>query len=110
MKGKNCVAIASDKRFGIQAQTLSVNFEVILLQVTTFLKRRRIYSTRFFVFQKVFEMSPHLYVGLPGLATDIQTVHQRLKFRQNLYELKEGRRMSPKAFCAMLSNLLYERR
>lgn len=55
-------------------------------------------------------MSPHLYVGLPGLATDIQTVHQRLKFRQNLYELKEGRRMSPKAFCAMLSNLLYERR
>lgn len=28
MKGKNCVAIASDKRFGIQAQTLSVNFEV----------------------------------------------------------------------------------
>lgn len=62
------------------------------------------------MFQKVFEMSPHLYVGLPGLATDIQTVHQRLKFRQNLYELKEGRRMSPKAFCAMLSNLLYERR
>ena len=29
MKGKNCVAIASDKRFGIQAQTLSTDFEVI---------------------------------------------------------------------------------
>lgn len=86
MKGKNCVAIASDKRFGIQAQTLSVNFE------------------------KVFRMSPHLYVGLPGLATDIQTVHQRLKFRQNLYELKEGRKMSPQAFCSMLSNMLYEKR
>ncbi|XP_065210800.1 proteasome subunit beta type-3 [Planococcus citri] len=86
MKGKNCVAVASDKRFGIQAQTLSVNFP------------------------KIFEMSPHLFVGLPGLATDTQTVHQRLKFRQNLYELKEGRRMSPKAFTAMLSNLLYERR
>lgn len=55
-------------------------------------------------------MSPHLFVGLPGLATDTQTVYQRLKFRQNLYELKEGRRMSPKAFCSMLSNLLYERR
>lgn len=86
MKGKNCVAIASDKRFGIQAQTLSVNFP------------------------KIFEMSPHLFVGLPGLATDTQTVHQRLTFRQNLYELKEGRRMSPKAFTSMLSNLLYERR
>ncbi|XKL60200.1 hypothetical protein PGB90_001216 [Kerria lacca] len=86
MKGKNCVAIASDKRFGIQAQTLSVNFE------------------------KVFEISPHLYVGLPGLATDTQTVYQRLKFRQNLYELKEGRSMSPKAFCAMLANMLYEKR
>ncbi|XP_046388864.1 proteasome subunit beta type-3 [Ischnura elegans] len=86
MKGKNCVAIAADKRFGIQAQTLALDF------------------------QKIFEMGPHLYLGLPGLATDTQTVHQRLKFRLNLYELRENRRIHPKTFAAMVSNLLYERR
>lgn len=57
MKGDKCVAIATDKRFGIQAQTIS------------------------FDFQKVFEMGPHLYVGLPGLATDTQTVMEKLRFR-----------------------------
>lgn len=55
-------------------------------------------------------MGPHLYVGLPGLATDTQTVQQRLRFRQNLYELKEGRKMSPETFSSMLSNMLYEKR
>lgn len=86
MKGKNCVAIAADRRFGVQAQTISIDFE------------------------KIFEMGPHLYVGLPGLATDTQTVQQRLRFRQNLYELKEGRKMSPETFSSMLSNMLYEKR
>ncbi|CAF4824810.1 proteasome subunit beta type-3 [Pieris napi] len=86
MKGQDCVAIATDKRYGIQAQTVSANFP------------------------KVFQMGPTLYVGLPGLATDTQTVFQRLKFRMNLYELKENRMMKPKTFSAMLSNLLYERR
>ena len=51
MKGKDCVAIASDRRFGIQAQTVAMDF------------------------QKIFEMGPRLYVGLPGLATDVQTVY-----------------------------------
>nr|AAB23076.1 multicatalytic protease complex, macropain, proteasome subunit 13 peptide CNBr1=multisubunit proteinase [cattle, Peptide Partial, 35 aa] [Bos taurus] len=35
-------------------------------------------------------MGDRLYIGLAGLATDVQTVAQRLKFRLNLYELKEG--------------------
>uniref|UniRef100_A0A1B6CDZ5 Proteasome subunit beta n=1 Tax=Clastoptera arizonana TaxID=38151 RepID=A0A1B6CDZ5_9HEMI len=86
MKGKDCVAIAADRRFGIQFQTLSTDF------------------------QKIFEMGPHLYVGLPGLATDTQTVYNKLRFRKNLYELKENRRISPEVFSAMLSNLLYEKR
>ncbi|KAL0276734.1 UNVERIFIED_CONTAM: hypothetical protein PYX00_004243 [Menopon gallinae] len=86
MSGKNCVAIAADRRFGIGTQTVATDF------------------------QKVFEMGPHLYIGLPGLATDTQTVHQRLKFQLNLYELKENRKMAPKTFAHMLSNLLYERR
>lgn len=50
MAGKDCVAIAADTRFGIQAQTVSTDF------------------------QKIFEMGPRLYIGLPGLATDVQTV------------------------------------
>ncbi|NWS36835.1 PSB3 protein, partial [Polioptila caerulea] len=34
---------------------------------------------------------------------------QRLKFRLNLYELKEGRQIKPQTFMSMVSNLLYER-
>lgn len=57
MKGKNCIAIAADKRFGIQLQTVSIDFP------------------------KIYEMGPHLFVGLPGLATDNQTVMEKLRFR-----------------------------
>ena len=50
MIGKDCVAIGSDRRLGVQAQTVATNF------------------------QKIFEMNDRLYVGLPGLATDVLTV------------------------------------
>ena len=55
-------------------------------------------------------MNPHLWVGLPGLATDTQTVKQKIEFRMNMYELKETRQMRPKTFANMVSNMLYERR
>ena len=55
-------------------------------------------------------MGPTLYVGLPGLATDTLTVHERLRFRLNLYELRETRRVAPETFAWMVSNLLYEKR
>merc|ERR1719508_682820 len=70
MSGDQCVAVCSDLRFGRELQTISTDFP------------------------KVFEMNPHLWVGLPGLATDIQTVKQ----------------MKPKTFANMVSNMLYERR
>jgi len=35
MKGKNCVAIAADRRFGIQAQTLALDFQVRLHDCTS---------------------------------------------------------------------------
>jgi 20S proteasome subunit beta 3 len=60
--------------------------------------------------QKVFEIDPHTWVGLPGLATDTQTVLQKIKFRTNMYELREGKKMKATTFAAMLSNMLYERR
>ncbi|XP_066597750.1 proteasome subunit beta type-3 [Prorops nasuta] len=86
MKGKNCVAIAADRRFGIQSQMISWNYD------------------------KIYQMGPHLYIGLPGLSTDSQTVLERLRFRLSLYELKENKRIKPQTFAAMISNLLYEKR
>ena len=56
MKGKNCVALASDLRYGVELRTVTTDFP------------------------KVFEITPHLWVGLPGLATDIQTVLQKLRW------------------------------
>jgi 20S proteasome subunit beta 3 len=50
MAGKNCVAIATDKRFGVRYSTVSMENP------------------------KVFEMGPHLFLGLAGLQTDVQTV------------------------------------
>lgn len=86
MKGKDCVAIATDQRFGVQAQTITTDFG------------------------KVFEFNPSMYVGLVGLQSDILTVKDRLVFRKNLYEVRENRAMTPKRFSAMLSSFLYERR
>lgn len=86
MRGKNCVAVATDLRFGVQGQTIATDFE------------------------RVFEVGPHLYIGLPGLVTDTQTVYQRLQFRIKMYEMREGRRVKPKTLMAMVQNLLYERR
>lgn len=51
MAGKNCVAIASDKRFGIARTTVSHEFP------------------------KAFQVTDKSYVGLPGLATDTQTLY-----------------------------------
>ncbi|XP_006882336.1 PREDICTED: proteasome subunit beta type-3-like [Elephantulus edwardii] len=39
-----------------------------------------------------------------------KTVAQRLKFRLNLYELKEGRQIKPYTLMSMVTNLLYEKR
>lgn len=86
MRGKNCVAIAADRRLGAQMNTITMDF------------------------QKIFEIGPHLYIGLPGLASDTITVSQRLKFRVNMYELRENRRISPQAFSSLVSNVQYERR
>ncbi|EGD72023.1 proteasome subunit beta type-3 [Salpingoeca rosetta] len=86
MTGKECVAIAADRRLGAQAQTVSTDF------------------------QKVFQMGPKLFVGLPGLGTDAITVSQRLKFRLNMYTLREERDIEPKTMINLVSSFLYERR
>lgn len=88
MAGKKCVAIASDLRLGInQFATISSSF------------------------QKVFRMNPRCYIGLAGLATDVQTVHRELQFRAKLYQLREEVKDMPVAIVSnVLSSMLYERR
>ena len=86
MAGKNCVGICSDLRLGAQQLTVARNF------------------------QKVFEVDEKLYVGLPGLATDVISLNQLFKFKCNLYKLSENRDIKPEAFSAMVSTMLYEKR
>lgn len=55
-------------------------------------------------------MSDRLFVGLSGLATDVQTLEQLLRFRLNMYKLREERDIKPETFSALLSHILYEKR
>lgn len=86
MAGKDCVAIASDMRFGIQQTTIAGDLK------------------------KVFRMHDRLYVGMAGLVSDMQTLKQKLDFRLKMYELREERKISPQTFAALVSSMLYERR
>ncbi|CAA0809963.1 Proteasome subunit beta type-3-A [Striga hermonthica] len=86
MVGKNCFAIASDRRLGVQLQTISTNFH------------------------KIYQIHDKLLLGLSGLATDAQTLFQRLVFRHKLYQLREERDMKPETFASLVSALLYEKR
>lgn len=51
MVGKNCFAIASDRRLGVQLQTVATDF------------------------QKIYKIHDKLWIGICGLATDAQTLY-----------------------------------
>ena len=61
-------------------------------------------------YKKVFQLHDKLFVGLGGLATDAQTLYERLVFRHNMYRLREERDMKPSTFGNLLSSMLYEKR
>ncbi|KAL1924221.1 uncharacterized protein VTP21DRAFT_7256 [Calcarisporiella thermophila] len=86
MTGKNCVAIAAEKRLGADSITIATDF------------------------QKIFALNRSCYVGLPGLATDIQTFSALLRYKTNLYKLEENRDIRPRALSHLAANLLYEKR
>ena len=86
MTGKNCVAIASDKRFGIRNQTMGTEMK------------------------KLFQINDKIIVGLTGLASDMQTLAQKFRFRTNMYKLREERDISPNAFANLGTSMLYESR
>ncbi|KAI5288652.1 proteasome core particle subunit beta 3, partial [Ascosphaera acerosa] len=86
MVGKDCVAIACDLRLGLQALTISNTFP------------------------KIFNYGPSLYLGLTGLATDVTTVSDMLRYKVNLYRLREERAMAPRTLANLVSSSLYEKR
>jgi 20S proteasome subunit beta 3 len=86
MSGRQCVAIASDLRFGVRNQTVGTEY------------------------QKVFREGARSLVGVSGLATDAQSVFQRIRTRANLYRLREEREMRPHVLASMVSSLLYDHR
>merc|ERR1712136_414135 len=61
-------------------------------------------------FQKIYPITDKTYVGLTGLATDVQTMAQLLQFRLKLWSLQEGRTMQPQMVGNLTSSLVYEKR
>jgi len=86
MTGKDCVAIASDKRLGVKYTTYSMDFP------------------------KVFKAADKIYIGLPGLGTDVQTLTERFRFKVNMYKMNEEREIEPRTFSNLVASTLYERR
>lgn len=86
MAGKECFAIACDNRLGEDIKTISM--EVPKLTV----------------------VNNRCVVGITGLRTDQLTFAQHLKYRTDMYKLKEQRDISGKALTSLIISMLYERR
>ena len=97
LAGKDCVGIACDLRLGQQAMTISTDFP------------------------KIFPMGDKVFLGLSGLATDVQTLYspsstltnyrnERFRFKVNMYKLREERPIEPKTLAHLVSSTLYEKR
>lgn len=61
-------------------------------------------------FQKIFPINDKLYVGLPGLASDVETLNEKFRMKVNLYKMNEDREITPKTFAHLVSSTLYEKR
>ncbi|KAM0683176.1 proteasome core particle subunit beta 3 [Mitosporidium daphniae] len=95
MCGKNCVAIASDLRFGIQAMTVGMDFPKI--------------------FPLDDDSGPKLCVGLSGLASDVQTLSTAIKaFTKSALIESQGSfptsLLRPSTLASRISTMLYGQR
>ncbi|KTW30135.1 hypothetical protein T552_00613 [Pneumocystis carinii B80] len=86
MMGKKCVAIASDLRLGQGGVMISNNFS------------------------KIVPVTEKLYMGLSGLATDITMLSKLIRYKTNMYKLREERVIEPKTLSNLLSTTLYQKR
>lgn len=86
MAGDHCVAIASDRRLGVQMLTVSNDF------------------------QRIFQVNDRIFIGLGGLATDVATVREQLRFDVNLLQLREEKPIDPPKFMNLVKSTLYQKR
>jgi len=86
MSGINCLAIASDLRFGLENFTSSCDTP------------------------KIFKIHPKLFIGLTGLNGDILTVKQNLDFQSNIYAIDANKKINQIVYDNLLSLLLYKNR
>ncbi|AFZ81291.1 proteasome subunit beta type 3, putative [Theileria equi strain WA] len=98
MVGDQCVAIACDKRLGMNQQiTIGTNFP------------------------KAFRVTDKSFFAASGLATDVQTMYvnhpctpccrkEEIEFRVNMYEASSESKMSINKLSNMVSTMLYSRR
>ncbi|EAN31970.1 Proteasome subunit beta type-3 [Theileria parva strain Muguga] len=87
MMGEGCVAIACDKRLGLNQQvTVSSNFP------------------------KAFKVTESCFFAASGLATDVQTLKEEIMFKVNMYKLRGDKEMSVKTLSNMVGAMLYSRR
>ncbi|EPY26964.1 proteasome beta 3 subunit [Strigomonas culicis] len=86
MAGKECLVIISDNRLGEQLKTISMEVP------------------------KLHMINDSVVVGLTGLRSDQQTFANKLRFRMEMYRLREEREITGKAFASLVAAMLYEAR
>lgn len=57
--------------------------------------------------KKIFKVLDNLYIGVAGLAADMQAIARALRAEMKLYELRNKRLPTVKAAAKLLSNILY---
>jgi proteasome beta subunit len=60
--------------------------------------------------KKVFKIADNIGIGAAGLVSDFQKLQAVLQAQLNLYNLEEGRKITPKAAAKLISNILYRNR
>lgn len=84
--GKNCISIVNDYRLGAGFITTSK------------------------AFQRIFKITPRIYVGLPNFVPDCQFLLKKIKKHVALFCLDEGRDIEPQELANLISYLLYSKR
>jgi 20S proteasome subunit beta 3 len=86
MMGDQCIAIGAHRRFGVKMFTVAAECE------------------------KLFQINDRIFLGLADLITDVQTVHEELRFDINLIELREEHQIEPAKFTSLIKSLFYKHR
>lgn len=127
MKGKGCVCLATDLRkvffffcvyTSVHSLLSGVQFGWFFVGFGCYSYSSLFYFVRYGAqqvtvssnFPKAYKITDRAYIGLYGLATDQQTVFELLRFKAQLYKLREGRAIGCKTLACLTSSTLYERR